>query len=138
MVRGGQFPAISCQWSGYPAQLTAKIIDEQDFAYRQRTPRTSSRDPKKKLNKEEMAKTPCIYFARGDCRRGDKCLYLHEKKSAAAPKDPAQPNSPKPKKEPKPKKSATPCVRDQATHAALLAASSVRILAQEKKGLPFF
>ena len=78
---------------------------------RQRTPRTSSRDPKKKLNKEEMAKTPCIYFARGDCRRGDKCLYLHEKKSAAAPKDPARPNSPKPKKEPKPKKSATPCVR---------------------------
>ena len=36
--------------------------------------------------KEEMAKTPCIYFARGDCRRGNKCLYLHEKKGAAAPK----------------------------------------------------
>ena len=58
-----------------------------------------------------MAKTPCIYFARGDCRRGDMCLYLHEKKGAAAPKDPARPNSPKPKKEPKPKKPAAPCVR---------------------------
>ena len=32
-------------------------------------------DKGKKLSKEEMAKTPCIYHAQGKCNRGDKC-YL--------------------------------------------------------------
>ena len=38
-------------------------------------------EPKPKPSKEqlaEMAKTPCEMFAKGRCRFGDKCRYLHD------------------------------------------------------------
>ena len=38
-------------------------------------PRGNKGDKGKKLSKEEMAKTPCIYHAQGKCKRGDKCYY---------------------------------------------------------------
>ena len=50
-------------------------------------------------SKEEMAKIPCTYFQQGNCRRGDKCFYKHEK-VAAPMKKPKRTNSPAPKKRP--------------------------------------
>ena len=61
------------------------------------------------MSKEEMARTPCIYFAQGKCRRGDKCFYKHEDKAAAAAKDPKRANSPAPKKKNK-DSTAAPCL----------------------------
>ena len=53
-----------------------------------RSPSRGNKDDKgKKMSKEEMAKTPCIYHAQGKCRRGDKCFYKHDDKAAAAMKD---------------------------------------------------
>ena len=52
-----------------------------------RSPSRGNKDDKgKKMSKEEMAKTPCIYHAQGKCRRGDKCFYKHDDKAAAATK----------------------------------------------------
>jgi hypothetical protein len=52
---------------------------------RTRSPSKGNKDDKgKKMSKEEMAKTPCIYHAQGKCRRGDKCFYNHDDKAAAA------------------------------------------------------
>eukprot|EP00435_Cladocopium_sp_Y103_P036206 s1446_g9.t1 len=65
------------------------------------------RSPSKtKLSKEEMAKIPCTYFQQGNCRRGDKCFYKHEK--AVPAKDGKRTNSPAPKKKATAK--ATPCL----------------------------
>ena len=58
-------------------------------------------------SKEEMAQIPCTYFQQGNCRRGDKCLYKHEK-VAAPTKEPKRPNSPAPKKKASAK--AAPCI----------------------------
>ena len=70
--------------------------------------RGRSRSPSStKLSKEEMAKIPCTYFQQGNCRRGDKCFYKHEK-AAAPTKDPKRPNSPAPKKKAGVK--AAPCI----------------------------
>ena len=35
--------------------------------------RSPSKGKQKKMSREEMAKIPCTYFARGSCKRGDKC-----------------------------------------------------------------
>ena len=51
----------------------------------------------KKMSKEETAKTPCIYHAKGKCRRGDKCFYKQDDKAAATTKDTKRTNSPAPK-----------------------------------------
>ena len=75
-----------------------------------RSPSRGKKDDKgKKMSKEEMARTPCIYFAQGKCRRGDKCFYKHEDKAAAAAKDPKRANSPAPKKKNK-DSTAAPCL----------------------------
>ena len=50
----------------------------------------------KRMSKEEMAKTPCVHFARGHCNRGEKCLFMHGEKVAAVQEN-TRPNSPKPK-----------------------------------------
>jgi len=64
---------------------------------RTRSPSKGNKDDKgKKMSKEEMAKTPCIYHAQGKCRRGDKCFYKHDDK-AAATKDTKRTNSLAPK-----------------------------------------
>ena len=65
---------------------------------RTRSPSKGNKDDKgKKMSKEEMAKTPCIYHAQGKCRRGDKCFYKHDDKAAAATKDTKTTNSLAPK-----------------------------------------
>ena len=52
------------------------------------SPSRGNKDDKgKKMSKEEMAKTPCIYHAQGKCRRGDKCFYKHDDKAAADTKE---------------------------------------------------
>ena len=64
--------------------------------------RSPSKGKQKKMSREEMAKIPCAYFARGSCKRGDKCYYKHD--TAAAPakeKHKPRPNSPAAKKESK-------------------------------------
>ena len=66
-------------------------------------------DKGKKMSKEEMAKTPCIYHAQGKCRRGAKCFYKREDKAAAATKDTKRTNSPAPKKKGK-ESNAAPCL----------------------------
>jgi len=66
-------------------------------------------DKGKSMPKEEMAKTPCIYHARGKCRRGDECFYKHDDKAAAATKDTKRTNSPAPKKKGK-DSNAAPCL----------------------------
>ena len=64
-----------------------------------RSPSRGNKDNKgKKMSKEEMAKTPCIYHAQGKCRRGGRCFYKHDDKAAAATKDTKRANSPAPKK----------------------------------------
>ena len=73
---------------------------------RRNNTRSSSKGNKgdrgKKLSKEEMAKTPCIYHAQGTCNRGDKCYYQHDDKAAAANKDaPNRINSPAPEEDQK-------------------------------------
>ena len=69
------------------------------------------KDGRKKLTKEEMARTPCTYFAQGKCNRGDKCYYKHEEKGAAATKDTKRTNSPAPNKKKKEKDAnAAPCL----------------------------
>ena len=74
--------------------------------------RGRSAEKSKKMSKEEMAKTPCVYHAKGNCRRGDKCYYSHaEKPAAAAPKDHKRTNSPAPKKKAEAKAKAAPCLR---------------------------
>ena len=80
-------------------------------------------DKGKKLSKEEMTKTPCIYYAQGSCSRGDKCYYKHEDKAAAATKDsPKRTNSPAPKKDKKGKDSnAAPCLIDRCQKFACIA-----------------
>ena len=66
---------------------------------RTRSPSKGNKDDKgKKMSKEEMAKTPCIYHAQGKCKRGDKCFYKHDDKAAAATKDTKRTNSPAPEK----------------------------------------
>ena len=75
-------------------------------------------DKRKKLSREEMAKTPCTYFAQGKCNRGDKCFYKHEEKGAAATKDTKRTNSPAPKKKAK-DSNATPCIKTS-THECML------------------
>ena len=75
-----------------------------------RSPSRGNKDDKgKKMSKEEMAKTPCIYHAQGKCRRGDKCFYKHDDKAAAATKDTKRDNSPAPKKKSK-DSTAAPCL----------------------------
>ena len=75
-----------------------------------RSPSRGNKDDKgKKMSKEEMAKTPCIYHAQGKCRRGDTCFYKHDDKAAAATKDTKRANSPAPKKKSK-ESSAAPCL----------------------------
>ena len=75
-----------------------------------RSPSRGNKDDKgKKMSKEEMAKTPCIYHAQGKCRRGDKCFYKHDDKAAAATKDTKRANSPAPKKKSK-DSTAAPCL----------------------------
>ena len=75
-----------------------------------RSPSRGNKDDKgKKMPKEEMAKTPCIYHAQGKCRRGDKCFYKHDDKAAAATKDTKRANSPAPKKKAK-ESNAAPCL----------------------------
>ena len=74
------------------------------------SPSRGNKDDKgKKMSKEEMAKTPCIYHAQGKCRRGDKCFYKHDDKAAAATKDTKRANSPAPKKKAK-ESNAAPCL----------------------------
>ena len=79
---------------------------------RTRSPsRGGKKDGRKKMTKEEMARTPCTYFAQGKCNRGDKCFYKHEEKGAAATKDTKRTNSPAPNKKKKEKDSnAAPCI----------------------------
>ena len=59
---------------------------------RRNNTRSSSKGNKgdrgKKLSKEEMAKTPCIYHAQGTCNRGDKCYYQHDDKQLLQTKMP--------------------------------------------------
>ena len=75
-----------------------------------RSPSRGNKDDKgKKMSKEEMAKTPCIYHAQGKCRRGDKCFYKHDDKAAAATEDTKRANSPAPKKKAK-ESNAAPCL----------------------------
>ena len=73
--------------------------------------RNESRDKstdkeKKRMTKEEMAKTPCRYDQQGTCRRGDKCFFKHGEKAAPAPKTKPRKDSPKPKAKGDTKKAA--------------------------------
>ena len=64
-----------------------------------RSPSRGNKDDKgKKMSKEEMAKTPCIYHAQGKCRRGDKCFYKHDDKVPLPPKTPKFQIHPLPKR----------------------------------------
>ena len=64
--------------------------------------RSPSKGKQKKLSREEMAKTPCTFFARGSCKRGDKCYYKHDTTAAPAKeKNKPRPNSPAAKKDSK-------------------------------------
>ena len=78
-----------------------------------RSPSRGNKDDKgKKMSKEEMAKTPCIYHVQGKCRRGDKCFYKYQDQAAAATKDTKRTkrtNSPAPKKKGK-ESNAAPCL----------------------------
>ena len=86
---------------------------------RTRSPSKGNKDDKgKKMSKEEMAKTPCIYHAQGKCRRGDKCSYKHDDKAAAATKDTKRTNLPAPKKKGK-EPNAAPCLVDRQSKLAL-------------------
>ena len=77
---------------------------------RTRSPSKGKKDDTgKKMSKEDMAKTPCMYHAQGKCRRGDKCFYKHDDKAAAATKDAKRTNSPDPKKNGK-DSNAAPCL----------------------------
>ena len=53
-----------------------------------------------------MAKTPCAFFAKGTCTRGDKCLFMHGEKATPAKED-KRANSPHPKAKPKAKAATT-------------------------------
>ena len=73
--------------------------------------RSESRDKstdkeKKRMTKEEMAKTPCRYDQQGTCRRGDKSFFKHGEKAAPAPKTKPRKDSPKPKAKGDTKKAA--------------------------------
>ena len=73
--------------------------------------RNESRDKstdkeKKRMTKEEMAKTPRRYDQQGTCRRGDKCFFKHGEKAAPAPKTKPRKDSPKPKAKGDTKKAA--------------------------------
>ena len=95
-------------------------------------------DKGKKLSKEEMAKTPCIYYAQGKCNRGDKCYYKHEDKAAAATKDsPKRTNSPAPKKDKKGKDSnAAPCLIDRCQKFACIAKTKPKATSSLVHGEP--
>ena len=63
-------------------------------------PRSPCKGKPKKMSREEMAKTPCTYFQKGNCRRGDKCYYKRETSAAPAKeKKRSRQNSPAAKKE---------------------------------------
>ena len=53
---------------------------------------------KKRMTKEEMARTPCRYDQQGTCRRGDTCFFKRGEKAAPAPKTKPRKESPKPGK----------------------------------------
>ena len=94
---------------------------------RTRSPSKGKKDDKgKNMSKEEMAKTPCIYHAQGQCRRGDKCFYKHDDKAAAATKDTKRTNSPAPKKKGK-ESNAAPCLIDPHTKFACIAKKQPRV-----------
>eukprot|EP00435_Cladocopium_sp_Y103_P044832 s114_g12.t1 len=81
------------------------------------------RSPSKtKLSKEEMAKIPCAYFQQGNCHRGDKRFYKHEK-AAPTTKDAKRTNSPAPRKKASAK--AAPCLLEK-----------YACIAKGRKGLP--
>ena len=64
--------------------------------------RSPSKEKGKKMSREEMAKTPCTYFAKGNCKRGDKCYFKHDATAAPAKeKNKPRPNSPSAKKDAK-------------------------------------
>ena len=93
---------------------------------RTRSPSKGNKDDKgKNMSKEEMAKTPCIYHAKGKCRRGDKCFYKHDDKAAAATKDTRRTNSPAPKKGKEP--NAAPCLIDPHPKFACIAEKQPRV-----------
>ena len=78
--------------------------------------RNESRDKstdkeKKRMTKEEMARTPCRYDQQGTCRRGDKCFFKHGEKAAPAPKTKPRKESPKPGKAKGDTKNAAICLR---------------------------
>ena len=71
--------------------------------------RSPSKEKGKKMSREEMAKTPCTYFAKGNCKRGDKCYFKHDATAAPAKeKNKPRPNSPSAKKD---AKKGAVCVR---------------------------
>ena len=94
---------------------------------RTRSPSKGNKDDKgKKMSKEEMAKTPCIYHAQGKCRRGGKCFYKHDDKAAAATKDTKRTSSPAPKKKGK-ESNAAPCLIDPHPKFACIAKKQPRV-----------
>ena len=101
-------------------------------------PQEETGDKGKKLSKEEMAKTPCIYYAQGKCNRGDKCYYKHEDKAAAPTMDsPKRTNSPAPKKDKKGKDSnAAPCLIARCQKYACIAKTKPKATSSLVNGEP--